>query len=325
MIHYVLVLMLLLVGCIPGGEQAGGTFLAIDVTPLGDRSGLILMDEDTTTIPTVIEIRNPMRQDARNVRIVPSNVNTRIVNMAVIGEQSFTLPGTNTLEGSPGVAIIEADIGIALQKRDYSTRIDYHVCAITTTAYEDTICVAPPGITSYSEDGCTPGDVSVTGGQGAPVAVVAMRQLDAPNSVSIMFDLVNYGSGIVFDPTSDSCSYIDQAAAGKITLTDLVIGNASVDCTRTEQRPTRRMGFDQKYQRYTGVTFQCVIDKNVITDGSIDPVARPVRAVFEYNYHTKPVQQVVAVKAAPGYPHPNNPATSVPSTADTTVLTQAIP
>ena len=296
-----LVILFVLVGCDFGGGSHTGVFLSASVSPFGERSGLVLMDEPTTVIPLVIEIENRMRQNATNVRVVPSNVNHRIINMAAIGQGSLDIPGTEYLHGTPGFATIQAEVGVARQKREYTTRIDYHLCADTTTRFEGVICIAPRGTTTYHRDGCQPSDLRITEGQEAPVAVVALRQMDAVNSVSLMFDLVNYGNGIVFEAGTDSCSYIEQEHAGKVRLSSLTIGGTRVECLETDPTPTRRMGFDQRYQRYTGVTFQCVIDKDVITESSDVPLARPITAVFEYAYHTKPAQQAVIIRGIPGY------------------------
>jgi hypothetical protein len=296
-----IILLIVLAGCDFGSGDQTGVFLTASISPFGERSGLVLMDEGLINIPLVIEIENHMRQNATNVRVVPSNLNNRIINTTAIAQGTLEIPGTISLDGTPGYATIQAEVGVARQKREYSTRIDYHLCADTTTHYEGVICVAPLGSTTYYREGCQPVDVRISEGQQSPVAVVAMRQMDAVNSISIMFDLVNYADGIVFEAGTPSCSYIEQEHAGKVTLRSLRIGGQVVDCTSEDPTPTRRMGFDQRYQRYTGVTFQCIVDKNAITGSSTVPVARPISAIFEYAYHTRPAQQTVIIRGIPGY------------------------
>ena len=302
---FLLVLLIFVAGC-DFNTDADSVFLTAEISPIGDRSGLILMDRSEERMPLSIVITNPMSEDASDVRLVASNVNNRIIDMSVVGDESIPrLQGTRALMGSPGVALRELDIGIALGLREYSTRIDYHLCAQTSTVYDGVLCISPVGYRDHTGEGCQPRDVQVSERQGAPVSVVAMRQTDSLNSVSIMFDLVNYGNGIVFEYDGERCSYIGQEHAGRITLTSLRIGEQEVPCMSDDPHPTRRMGFDRQYQRYTGVTFQCVIDKNLIVSGSQVPVARPVSATFTYGYHVNAGQQIVSVRATPGQAYPD--------------------
>ena len=285
--------------CTLGGPSGGYAFVDARIEPLSDRSGLILIrgtGDDSTPVATytsIITLENRMLGAADDVRIEVSNVNPGIMDFSHLNEQRVSLAPFEDPDGADWFALIESNVPIYEPKNEYSTQLRYHMCARSRTFYQGTVCMAPPlGRHEYTPT-CNPEIKRIEGGQQAPVAVTSIRQADAIDTVSVFIDVVNFGPGLVFD-YSDSCARIPQEAAGHIEITALEIGGERIlDSCQT----SARMGFTHEYQKHTGTTFTCVIDKNArgIPDWD-STITTDLSIELSYGYHVVAGTQPIIIR-----------------------------
>lgn len=299
-----IVVLVLLSSCLPRESTgAGYAFVDVSVSPITDGSGLILMDVPTRDYAFYGEFRNRMSEDASDITFDVSNVNERIIDVSAIATTPIGNDGTlGGVVSSPGESygFLEATVPVTAQKREYSTQLRYHFCADARTVFQDTVCIAPNTGPGNYESTCDPTVKTVTGGQGAPVAVVAVRQSDALDTVSLFIDVINYGNGLVFSADSDSCASITQEEAGIIRLEEVLIGGAPIACVQEQ-----RMGYDVQYQKRTGTTFTCSFRKSdlpILLDSTT--VLTDIVATFNYRYHIDAGTQSIIVRNVPGFSPP---------------------
>jgi hypothetical protein len=280
----------------PRENQEGYRFIDLQVEPLGDRSGLILIPAADREIPFFAYVENTMEQPAENVIVEVGNVNDQLIDVKSklasqsIGE-SGSLAGFEDTNGRPHWADIAFDVTVRAPGRPYSTQLRYHLCADVHTVFEETICIAPALPSGMYKETCEPTMKTITGGQGAPIAIVGIRQSDAIDSVSVFFDVVNYGPGLVFSKDFDNCSSIPQEHVGIVELESVEIGGVVMDCT-----DEARMGYELEYQKYEGTTLTCIVSKDELSMPEDTTTQFSMKAQFSYRYHTEPVKQALIIR-----------------------------
>lgn len=292
----------------PSSSASGGYgFIDATIQPLTDSSGVYYVTSAKPVLQLSIQLQNAMKANATNVRLDVSNVNPEVLDFSELTQHTqIDLAPLNDPKGKPWFSDIEAKVGIIPPKRPYSTQIRYHLCAVAHTEFAGTVCLAPDAQPGSYATTCSPGDQTVQGGQGAPVAVTAIRQADSVSSDTISIDVINRGGGLVFNASKNECSFIDQQDSGIIELKKLELGGIELtDC----EGQTRRMGYTQKYQTYTGTTFRCTIDKTKkSTDtekriaqlfSSNSTISTSLYAELEYGYHVEAGTQNIIIKQPP--------------------------
>jgi hypothetical protein len=298
LVPFVLLALITIAGCTlgPNQNQQGYRFINLQVEPIGDRSGLVLLTTESKQIPFFAYVENTMEQPAGNVVVEVGNVNDRIIDIKeqlaaqTIGE-SGTLAGFENQQGVAHWDDITFDVTVNASNRPYSTELRYHLCADVSTILEETICIAPAQPRGNYAETCEPTMKTITGGQGAPVAIVGIRQADAIDQVSLFFDVVNYGPGLVFSKDLDSCSTIPQEHVGVIELEYVEIGGIPIDCSDSS-----RMGYELEYQKYEGATLTCILTKSALPVPDDTTTQFAMKAVFTYRYHTEPVKQALIIR-----------------------------
>lgn len=280
----------------PSTSQQGYRFVELEVEPLGDRSGLVLLNTDQREVPFFAYVENTMEQPAQNIVVEVGNVNDRIIDIRgrlssqTIGE-SGVLAGFENEQGIPHWDHLSFDVSVSAPSRAYSTQLRYHVCADVSTVFEETVCIAPPLPRGSFSETCQPTVKRISGGQGAPVAIVGVRQADVIDQVSLYFDVINYGPGLVFSRELDSCSSIPQEYVGVIELESVEIGGEPIGCT-----DTARMGYELQFQKFEGTTLSCIVPKSLLDLHDDSTTELTLRARFSYRYHTEPVQQPLIIR-----------------------------
>ena len=292
---------IMLTSCTYGGPTGGYAFIDASIEPISDRSGLIMIqgnrDENNpaqTTYGSIITLENRMLAPASNVMVEVSNVNPSIIDFSSIAEHRVDLAGFEDREGGEWFDVHQFSVEVVEPKREYSTQIRYHLCAQSETRYQGTICMAPPMSPHLYQRTCAPEVLKIQGGQQAPVAVTEIRQADSVSATTIFIDVVNFGTGLVFD-YSDTCARIPQEDAGHITLTSLTIGGEDVTSACSQRRA--RMGYTQEYQKHTGTTFTCIIDKSELRIADWDEmITTDVSVAFSYGYHVIAATQPIIIR-----------------------------
>lgn len=280
----------------PRAEEQGYRFVEVEIEPFGDNGGMVYVTGTGRDVPFYAYVVNEMREPAENIVFEVTNVNENIVPLPAalaserIGDDG-TLAGYENTEALPYDDQIAHDVAVEVPRRKYSTELRYHLCADAQTIIEDTVCIAPAQPSGSYDVTCEPTEKRVSGGQGAPVAIVGIRQSDTIDSVSLHFDVVNYGTGLVFSRDSDRCSFIPQNEAGIIDLTDVTIGGVAMPCARQE-----RMGYDLQYQKYEGTSFTCTVDKSRLSIPPSSTVQLSISATFAYRYHVEAGRQAIIVR-----------------------------
>lgn len=285
------------------GPHQGYGFIEPQISSIAGASGIYYVTAPSSNVNLTIELTNEMAANATDVRLGVSNVNPQVLDFSELTSHApFRLAPYQDPHGGLWFTSISAKLPLTEPKRTYTTQIQYHVCATATTEYSGTVCLAPkaePG--SYTAT-CTPGSVSVTGGQAAPVAVTAVREDDTATTDTISIDVVNLGGGLVFNASKTSeCSFIDQQDSGVITLTKLELGGVGLSNCVPQ---TERMGYTQKYQQYTGATFTCTIQKKDY-EGKGGPfnitstASTSLYAEFEYGYHADAGTESIIIEKPP--------------------------
>lgn len=282
-----LAVLLVLSGCVIGGPSGGYAFIDARIEPLVS-GGLILIpaDQPGASYESFITLENRMAEPARNIRIQTSNVNYGIVDFSALDSTNIDdLSGFEEPDGTleEWFTEINASVPITTPRTDYSTRIDYHLCAEARTVYTGTICLSPNDNTRSFDEACVPQTVEIREGQQAPVAITRISQVDSLSRVSITIEAINYGPGLVFD-SDTSCARISQQDTGKIILESLTISGEDVTASCAQREA--RMGFSEKYQAYTGTSFTCSIVKSDIGIADLDStVETDITVELSYDYH----------------------------------------
>ncbi|MFT4309428.1 MAG: hypothetical protein ACMXYL_02995 [Candidatus Woesearchaeota archaeon] len=281
----------------------GYGFITARIQSLAPNSNVLYVYHDNQDTMFIAELQNDMFMQAENLMIVPDNFNPEVIQLGNI-QNSFpiTMRGYNMTTRIKDHHIIEVPVPLntrVIQGRPYSTNVRFHMCAVTRTYLETQMCIRHQSTLNPQRSTCTPGPVSLTRGQGAPVAFTSIRQYDSGNMVTFHINVVNRGSGLVYDSSErEECGFIGQDSIGIINLDYLMISGRPATCDRT----TERMGYTRQYQASSGTTFICRIDKGDIGMSDAEsPQQHVIEAQLSYNYYTELPSQNIIIRNAPGY------------------------
>jgi len=305
------ILSLMLSACVNiGGNNSttpkyntGYGFLTVDIKPIMP-GNVIYIDSLQQNVNVLAQVYNDMYMPANNVQIKATNYNNNAISLDSfnsITDSQKTLQGYTQDYGARDMGVLQASvIARTVRNQPYAANINFFACADAKTLYSGTVCLAPADASQKYEKTCTPGSQSVTGGQGAPIAVTSIKTLDAASTVTFIITVVNKGNGLVYRKgTQDSCTYISQQDAGYLTMDYLKVGGKELTgCSNKEGR----LNFEQAYQKNAAATFTCTVDRSMLNIGTTQStVKESITAQFSYSYDEQLASQNILIKNAPGY------------------------
>ncbi len=144
--------------------------------------------------------------------------------------------GLSDPTGGMEVKEFETDINLDEGIPSYKTTILLTACYSYETLASTQVCVDPdPFSTTTKQKVCQTKDVSLSGGQGAPVAVTKVEAAPSAGKIRFTIYIQNVGGGLVYDketplecsPYSDGISYkhLDQ-----VNVVEVKLGGSSMNC-----------------------------------------------------------------------------------------------
>jgi len=94
------------------------------------------------------------------------------------------------------------------------------------------VCIDPNPFDQLKDKSCKAGTVTMTGSQGAPIAVTGVEQETTPTDVFFRIHVSNSGGGVVYDENKLSAcpGSLQFQDLNKIQLKEAKIGNSALDC-----------------------------------------------------------------------------------------------
>ena len=192
------------------------------------------------TVPFIVEIRN-LGAHTTNPKIWLSGHDTKIIvhekwRGKLVGDieakdENNPIGGYEPLE--------EKSIRIELPENvdSYDTNMKLTACYLYTTHASVQLCVDPDP-TSNQDDACTAGDMSLSGGQGGPVAITHIDQDSTKDKVRFAITIANQGDGTVIREntvTSGSCTNLKASDIDVVELSSPKISRFNLDCKPSKE------------------------------------------------------------------------------------------
>jgi len=153
------------------------------------------------------------------------------------------------------------------------------------TIASTTVCVDPrPYQITGIQKPCTPQDVTLSGGQGAPVAVTKVEVIPGSSRTTFRIHIKNIGSGSIVNRYINSPSEIGITSANKIDEYSVLVGNKYVYC-----QPEVLQFFDKN----TEAILQCQHYHEVDEDNAYETV---IQVRLNYKYYDSVSQQLQLIK-----------------------------
>ncbi len=195
------------------------------------------------SIPFAVEVRNK-GADSTSPRFWLSGHDENIIHLNWQG--SSPNPGNLEArdENNPigGYATLESNsVGVSLPNDvdSYETTMRLTACYPYTTFASTQLCVDPDP-TINADDTCTSSDVSVSGGQGGPVAITHVQEESSRDKVRFVVTIQNVGGGTVIDRGKvSSCTTVREQDMNKVHVSAQSISGRSVNC---RPNPVRIVG-----------------------------------------------------------------------------------
>ncbi len=155
----------------------------------------------TTPLSILVELKNEGASSIANGRLYISGIDPKIVRLDK-QFQTFNVEGKSKYNPSGGINVVEfrsSAIYLPGGTDAYKPTILASACYEYQTQASPLICIDPNPYSVLEKEACEVRDVSLTGGQGAPVAVTNIKEEAIPGKVNFIISVSNQGGGIVID------------------------------------------------------------------------------------------------------------------------------
>jgi hypothetical protein len=264
----------------------------------------------TDSFNIMVEVQNEGAYDVSNYKFVLSGFDSNIVDLADPwrkenldsmsqgGDGLFSGRGADNPIGDIDTVTWQVN---TMSLPDGIDRFDQRFMVSTCYDYQTTaaipICVDPrPWRTEVKERVCTPGDMSLSGGQGAPVAVSHVEVIPMNDKVQLKVEIRNAGNGEVLSwGGSGSPAYLWNSCPHDLEYIDLnrvwvenpVLGGRSCVPTPNPVILNNGRGY-----------FHCTVDL-FTQEGREDAYISSLNIILKYGY-TESIYTDVDVTAIPG-------------------------
>lgn len=208
-------------------------------------------------VPFYLEIRNQGAHDT-SPKIWLSGHDPDIINVNWNGVSVSTIPGKSPSNPIGGYETLQApNVQISLPDGvdAYSTNMKLTTCYGYVTQASAIVCVDPDP-TNNQDDACAAKSVSLSGGQGGPVAITNIRnEPSAGGSIMFTITISNVGGGTIIDKGRVGTCTTKMTAADidTISIASARLGKNTLTCT--PQDPVRLVnGKGTIYCRQDGLT-----------------------------------------------------------------------
>ncbi len=195
---------------------------------------------DKNTLDVVVQLANEGAVDASGY-IYLGGYDSSIFPFDYESGQQFSLEGKtkyNTLGGRDYKTFSTGSNVISLPSITDSLpqTLQASACYNYETDASIAVCIDPNPNSALDNEACTASNPTVSGGQGAPLAVTAVKQYSAPGKTTFLITITNEGSGQVVD--RDSIGYCpNNLGFNNVDLVDYSVsmsGSNMADCKPTE-------------------------------------------------------------------------------------------
>ncbi len=189
---------------------------------------------------------------------------------------------------------------------EFTQKLKLTACYDYVTTASAQVCIDPdPYNLGGGTKTCTPGIVTLSGGQGAPIAVTKIDERIAGNTVYFDIHFKNMGSGDVFIGTTSHCyTSINYEQMNRVVVDNVKLSNVNIACEPKLGDPiilNNGEGFVKCY--YIG-------------DLGADEYLTTLNINLRYGYRES-ITKSIDILDIPGVPEPGGPSTpSTPSTGN---------
>ncbi|MFH1399673.1 MAG: hypothetical protein ABIG95_06190 [Candidatus Woesearchaeota archaeon] len=187
-----------------------------------------------SVVPFFLEVRNLGAQDASpNIWITGHDPEIVVITTTWNGANTGLIPGRGDTYPAGGYATLEAkDVPVNLPEGvdTYSANMKVTACYTYSTLAAAQVCVDPDP-TQNQDDACAVHDVSLSGGQGAPVAVTHVKEeTSSAGDVVFAITIENQGDGTIINSAKVGACTTDVKASDldMVTLTSVKLSSKSI-------------------------------------------------------------------------------------------------
>lgn len=173
----------------------------------------------TTPLSIIIELRNQGTHNIANGRLYLSGVDQHIIDITP-NQEHFNLEGKskyNLYGGLDVVAFESRGVNLPRGTDLYEPTILASACYEYKTSASPLVCIDPDPYSALEQEACKVKDISMAGGQGAPVAVTRVEEEAIPGRVNFRIHIANQDTGVVMD----NSAYTLNKCPGKLQHNDL--------------------------------------------------------------------------------------------------------
>lgn len=202
---------------------------------------IYLSEGDSQDYPVMIELKNVGAKDLNPEDILFSltGFDVNLINYAD-NQMSETIAGKSIYNKEGGISVV--DLGAITPEmnkigRGYNPTFLLNVFYNYETKATVPICVDPRSYDpNVKNRACTVSDVTLSGGQGAPVAVVKVEEVASPTKILFRIYFSNVGGGTLFSTYNlpDVLSNgIQQREMDKMYIDSVTLGGEELTCIKS--------------------------------------------------------------------------------------------
>jgi len=252
---------------------------------------IYLSEGDSQEYPVMIELKNTGANDVESSAIVFSltGFDVNQINYADLG-MTEKIYGKSMYNKDGGISVVDLGMITPIMDkigRGYNPTFLLNIFYNYKTKATIPICVDPRSYDpNVKNRACRVSDVTLSGGQGAPVAVAKVEEIASPTKVLFRIYFSNVGGGTLFstyDLNSVIQDGIQQRDLEKIFIESVTLGGQELNCAKTNT--------DIRVQDMLSCTYEGFESK--------DAFSTVLNIKLKYNYGTSIQKPVNIVSMGP--------------------------
>ena len=213
-----------------GASSLKGTS-GVEVKFLNSQQQQQLTLYDGQSFPLFIQVSNEGTSDT-TANLILSGIDTSILKTGT--HKQVKLKGRSTYNPRGDISQVEFDITPSLPSDtdNFNSKLNLYLCYPYTTSSTFSVCVSNNPIANRKPGECDPNQpLSLSGGQGAPVAVTQITQTPGKDLTTFGITIKNVGGGTVIKKDKvGSCLDTSEIDENWVHLDEASMSDAQIDC-----------------------------------------------------------------------------------------------
>ena len=228
-----LILVIFLSGCNQSGGGAGTNVMkgtsGVEAKFLNPQQQLTLYDGQS--FPLLVQVSNEGTSDT-TATLILSGIDTNILKTST--SKSIKLKGKSTYNPRGDLSQAEFDITPSLPSDadNFNSNVNLYLCYPYTTSSTFSVCVSNNPLANKKPGECDPNQpLSISGGQGAPVAVTQITQTPGKGLTTLGITIKNVGGGTVIKQDKvGSCLDASEIDENWVHLDEASMSRDKIEC-----------------------------------------------------------------------------------------------